>query len=80
MKPQSVTVHDDRRATAELLDDIYAHAQKATLREVLILGLDEGFSVDTDGKQLIEAHVARLTAAGIRERILVCEGSTISSI
>ncbi len=76
LKPQSVTVHDDRRATAELLDDIYAHVQKATVREVLILGLDEGFSVDTDGQQLIESHVARLTAAGIRERILVCEGDT----
>jgi len=71
-----ITVHDDRRATMELLEDIYVHAQRSPEREVLILGLDEEFSVDTDGRQLIEAHVARLTLAGVRERILVCEGDT----
>lgn len=76
LKSHIVNVHDDRHATTELLDDIYRHAQVSREREVLILGLDEGFSIDTDGKQLLEAHVARLSAAGIRERILVCEGDT----
>ncbi len=76
IKNQTVSVYDDRHATAELLDDIYTHVQASAAREVLILGLDEGYSVDTDGAVLIERHVARLTAAGIRERILVCEGDT----
>ena len=76
MKSQTVTVHDDRHATAELLDDIYAHVQAAPEREVLIMGLDEGYSIDTDGAALIERHIARLSAAGIRERILICEGDT----
>lgn len=77
MKNHIITVHDDRRATTELLDDIYRHALASREREVLILGLDEGFSINTDGQQLLEAHVARLTEAGIRERILVCEGDTL---
>lgn len=76
LKNHIITVHDDRRATTELLDDIFRHALASREREVLILGLDEGFSIDTDGKLLLEAHVARLTDAGIRERILVCEGDT----
>ncbi len=76
MKNDIIAVHDDPRATIALLDDIFAHAQASPQREVLIFGLDEGFSVDTDGARLLEAHVARLTAAGIRERILVCDGDT----
>lgn len=76
IKSQIITVHDDRRATANLLDDIYAHVQSASEREVLILGLDEGYSVDTDGVGLLEQHISRLSAAGIRERILICEGDT----
>lgn len=76
MKNHIVNVHDDRHATTELLDDIYRHVQTAREREVLILGIDEGFSIDTDGRQLLEAHITRLTEAGIRERILVCEGDT----
>jgi transcriptional regulator with XRE-family HTH domain len=76
LKSHIVTVHDDRLATTELLDDIYNHVQTAAAREVLITGLDEGFSIETDGQHLLHRHVARLTAAGIRERILVCEGDT----
>lgn len=76
IKHQMVSVYDDRQATAELLDDIFQHAQTAPEREVLILGLDEAYSLETDGRALIEAHIERLTRAGIRERILVCEGDT----
>lgn len=76
LKTDIVTVHDDKRATIALLDDIFAHAQNSKDREVLILGLDEAFSVETDGASLLQTHIARLSSAGIRERILICEGDT----
>jgi transcriptional regulator with XRE-family HTH domain len=76
LKHPAVAVHEDRHATAALLDDIYGHVQAAPDREVLIIGLDETFAMETDGAGLLSAHVARLTAAGVRQRILVCEGDT----
>lgn len=76
MKNHIVSVHDDKRATTALLDDIYTHVLSAQPREVCILGLDEGFSVETDGLLLLASHIERLTKAGIRERILICEGDT----
>ena len=76
LKNHIVTVHDDKRATSALLDDIYTHTQTAAERQVCIIGLDEGFSVETDGLLLLTSHIERLTKAGIRERILVCEGDT----
>lgn len=76
LKHPAVAVHEDRHATAYLLDDIYAHVQSAAAREVLIIGRDEALSVETDGAALLSGHVERLAAAGVRERILVCEGAT----
>lgn len=76
LKNHIVTVHDDKRATTALLDDIYTHTQAAADRQVCIIGLDEGFSVETDGLLLLRSHIERLTKAGIRERILICEGDT----
>ena len=73
LKNHIVTVHDDKHATTALLDDIYTHAQTAAERQVCIIGLDETFSVETDGAQLLTNHIDRLTKAGIRERILICE-------
>ena len=76
LKDDIVAVHDGRRATAALLDSIYTHVQAAPEREVCIIGLDEAFSVDTDGAQLLTSHIDRLARAGVRERILLCEGDT----
>ncbi len=76
LKHDIVAVHDGKRATAALLDSIYAHAQTSAEREVCIIGLDEAFSIDTDGAQLLAAHVDRLARVGVRERILICEGDT----
>ena len=76
MKSHIVTIHDDKRATPALLDDIYAHVLTSVGREVCILGLDEAYSVETDGGHLIANHIERLARAGIRERILICEGDT----
>lgn len=76
LKTNIVAVHEGRRATTALLDSIYTHAQAAPDREVCIIGLDETFSVDTDGAQLLLSHIDRLKSAGVRERILVCEGDT----
>jgi transcriptional regulator with XRE-family HTH domain len=76
LKNHIVAVHEGKRATAALQDNIYAHVQSAPEREVCIIGLDEGFSVDTDGAQLIADHIERLKAAGVQERILICEGDT----
>jgi transcriptional regulator with XRE-family HTH domain len=76
LKDDIVAVHDGRRATAALLDSIYTHVQAAPEREVCITGLDEAFSVDTDGEQMLTSHIDRLARAGVRERILLCEGDT----
>ena len=76
LKNDIVAVHDGRRATAALLDSIYTHVQTAPEREVCITGLDEAFSVDTDGEQMLTSHIDRLARAGVRERILLCEGDT----
>jgi transcriptional regulator with XRE-family HTH domain len=76
LKSNIVAVHDGTRATAALQDNIYAHVQAAPEREVCIIGLDEAFSVNTDGAQLLSSHIERLTKVGVRERILICEGDT----
>ena len=76
LKNDIIAVHDGKRATAALLDSIYAHVQTSPEREVCIIGLDEAFSVETDGAQVLANHIERLTKAGIRERILICEGDT----
>ena len=76
LKNDIVAVHDGKRATTALLDDIYAHVQSSRTREVCIIGLDETFSVETDGLLPIARHVDCLTQAGIGERILVSEGDT----
>ena len=76
LKNDIVAVYDGKRATTALLDSIYAHVQTSIEREVCIIGLDEAFSVETDGAQVLANHIERLTKAGIRERILICEGDT----
>ena len=76
LKTHIVTVHDGVRATSALLDDIYAHVQTTADREVCIIGIDEAFSIETDGGLLLTAHIERLAKAGATERILICEGDT----
>lgn len=74
LKTDIVTVHDGKSATTALLDGIFEHVQTSADREVCIIGLDESFSVETDGFLQLSNHIDRLTKAGIKERILVCEG------
>ena len=74
LKNDIVAVHDGKRATTALLDNIYAHVQTSPEREVCIIGLDEAYSAETDGAQVLANHIERLNKAGIRERILICEG------
>lgn len=76
LKHDIVAIHDGRQATIALLDNIYAHASAAAQREVCIIGLDETFSVETDGLLLLASHLDRLAKAGIKERILICQGDT----
>lgn len=76
LKNDIVAVYDGKRATTALLDNIYAHVQTSPEREVCIIGLDEAFSVETDGAQVLANHIERLTKAGISERILICDGDT----
>lgn len=71
-----VTVHEGKHATRELLDNIFEHAPLSALREVCIIGLDEAFSVEADGDDLLRNHIQRLTRADVRERILICDGDT----
>lgn len=76
MKSDIVAVHDGKLATTALLDDIYVHAQTAAEREVCIIGVDETFSVETDGMLVLANHIERLRRVGVQERLLICEGDT----
>lgn len=76
LKSDLVSVHDGREATRALLDSIWTTAPSSEDKEVCIIGLDEGFSTETDGEVLIRQHIDRLTRAGVRERILIREGDT----
>jgi len=76
LKSDIIAVHDGRRATSELLASIQRHAPLSSDREVCIIGLDETFSLETDGADMLRAHVTRLSELGVRERILICEGDT----
>jgi len=76
LKNHIVAVHEGKRATTELLDNIFQHASVSPDREVCIIGIDEAFSAEIDGTDHLLRHLDRLTKAGIRERVLVCEGDT----
>lgn len=76
LKNAIVAVHDGKRATVALVDSIYATVQSSADREVCIIGLDEAYSLEIDGAQLVNGHIERLTKAGVTERILICEGDT----
>lgn len=75
-KSEIVAVYDGKRATGALLDSIQKHAPASPDREVCILGLDETFSLEVDGDACLRAHIDRLAKAGVKERILICEGDT----
>lgn len=72
----NVAIHHGRDATPALLASIYETAHASPTRDVCIIGLDERHALETDGASLLKSHVDRLTHAGIRERILICEGDT----
>lgn len=74
LKTDVVDVFEGRAATPALLDSIFQNASASQMPEVCIIGLDESFSVETDGAVLLAQHIERLKRAGIRERILICEG------
>lgn len=76
LKTDVVTIVQGKGATQTLVDSIYATAHASPEREVCIIGMDESFSVQTDGLQIIADHIARLKQAGITEKILICEGDT----
>ncbi|RTL65403.1 MAG: XRE family transcriptional regulator [Hyphomicrobiales bacterium] len=76
LKNDIVAVHDGKRATTALHDSIYTHVQGSADREVCIIGMDETFSVESDGLLPIVNHIDRLRRAGVSERILICEGDT----
>jgi transcriptional regulator with XRE-family HTH domain len=76
LKTDIVSIAQGREATPALFESIYTFAHASADREVLILGLDEGFSAQYDGLAKLQDHNARLKAAGITQRILVGEGTT----
>ncbi len=71
---QLVTVLDGEDSNERLLEDIYL-TLKETGGEVLIAGLAEADPASDQGK-VVGAHIARLQAVGVSERILLDEGDT----
>lgn len=76
LKTEIVSIFNGRDATPALFDSLYAAAHASPDREILVMGLDEEFALRYDGQANVEAHYARLARAGIRQKILACEGST----
>lgn len=68
----TVKILKDAEALPELWDDIF-ETMKGTGGEVLIANLDEKRSHDLH-PELLKAHLARLKAHNVTERLLVCEG------
>ena len=54
----------------------FAPVHTSADREILVLGLDEAFTVQYDGLGRVEDHNAQLQRAGIKQKILVNEGTT----
>lgn len=74
IKNDMVVVIEGEGATRTLVDNIFNACQMANEHEVLIIGLDESYSEKLDGKGAILEHVHRLEKAGIKEKIIICEG------
>lgn len=77
IEPQNsvITVLEGDNANAKLLEDIY-QTLKDKGGEVLIAGLAEPDDGNTPLRDFIAAHIERLQAAGISERILIETGDT----
>ena len=73
-KSNFVTVLEGKDVNNAILDDVYETMKNKKGAEVLIAGLSE---VDADQKEkyaFLQAHLKRLKAAGITERILINKG------
>ena len=74
-KNRIIEVFDDKEANRRLLEDIFK-----TMRdiggEVLIIGVDEALVSEDLDHDYLEAHIKRLHAHNISERLLIKEGDT----
>ncbi len=70
-----VTVLEGENAVVDMMEDIY-HTLKDKGGEVLIAGLSEPDEKDKSLTEYVQAHIKRLQAANITEKILVEEGET----
>lgn len=68
-----ITVLEGENAVIDMMDDIY-HTLKDKGGEVLIAGLSEPVEEDEALTEFVHAHLKRLQAANITEKILVEEG------
>ena len=74
-KNQIVETYEGDRANHNLLDDIY-ETLRDTGGEVLISHVDEELATESLSEEYLDAHLKRLAAANIKERMLVKEGDT----
>lgn len=70
-----VTILEGDNAVIDMMEDIY-HTLKDKGGEVLIAGLSEPDEEDTSLGEYVDAHIKRLQAANITEKILIEEGET----
>ena len=75
LKTDVVTTVQGKAATAALFQSLYTTAHASADREILVLGLDEAFAAQYDGLGRLEEHNALLKRAGIKQKILVNEGT-----
>ena len=76
LKTDVVMTVQGKAATAALFQNLYTTAHASADREILVLGLDEAFTAQYDGLGRVEDHNAQLQRAGIKQKILVNEGTT----
>ena len=76
VRDASVQILHGNTGLAEFLDDVFGSIVKTDDKEILIMGNSEVKMEDTELRRIVESHIARLNAGGIKEKILAEEGDT----
>lgn len=74
VRDEMIGILEGEEALGSLLEDIYETVLVSKVDEVLIYGLEERADKGSDEFKRLESHLDRLTAAGVRERIILKRG------
>ena len=80
LRRDHVRTFEGRDVHRLLLDEVYHDLKDAGGGEVLIKGLDESRWNSGDDAAFLKHHVDRLVAAGVTERLLICEDDPVVAV